>query len=53
MLVTEDGRRWGLVVRSDTSLVWECRREWDRELSVGRTHGRSGGDVEVTHLIGG
>lgn len=40
------------MVRSDTSLVWECRREWGGEVSISRTHGRSGGDVEVTHLIG-
>lgn len=44
MLVADHYRRRGSVIRPDTDLKWGDQREWERENSIARTQGRSGGD---------
>lgn len=41
------------MVRSDTHLVWEDQRVWERDISIGRTQGRSGGDAGGDVLVRG
>lgn len=41
------------MVRPDTHLVREDQRVWERDISIGRTQGRNGGDSGGNVLVRG